>query len=85
MAEAGILTSGWTMLGLGTLICIGAFANGLRFARIGEKLPDDRAQISRRLMGMLVMVAAPLFWLLFAAICFGLFGPVHNIQTIQLR
>ena len=79
------MTSGWTMLGLGTLVCIGAFANGLRFARLGKPLPaNDPAGIKRRMFGMLMMTAAPLFWLLFAATCFGLFGPVRNIQTIQL-
>ena len=80
------MTSGWTMLGLGTLVCAGGFANGLRFARLGRPLPHgDVAEIKRRMIGMLIMAAAPLFWLLFAAICFGLFGPVRNIQTIQFH
>jgi len=80
------MTSGWTMLGLGTLICVGGFANGLRFARLGQPLPaNDPAEIKRRMFGMIFMVSAPLFWLLFAAICFGLFGPLRNIQTIQLH
>jgi hypothetical protein len=80
------MTSGWIMLGLGTLICAGGFANGLRFARLGQPLPHgDPAEIKRRMTGMLIMTAAPLFWLLWAAACFGLFGPVRNIQTIQLH
>ena len=80
------MTSGWTMLGLGTLICAGGFANGVRFARLGRPLPaDNPAEIKRRMFGMLIMTAAPLFWLLWAAACFGLFGPVRNIQTIQLH
>ncbi len=80
------MTSGWTMLGLGTLICAGLFANGVRFARLGSPLPaDNPAEIKRRMIGMIFMTLAPLFWLLFAAICFGLFGPVRNIQTIQLH
>jgi hypothetical protein len=80
------MTSGWTMLGLATLICIGLFANGLRFARLGSPLPHGNpAEIKRRMIGMLFMTTAPLFWLLFASFCFGLFGPVRNIQTIQLH
>jgi len=84
------MTSGWTMLALATLICAGLFANGLRFARLGESFDKalaegGRAQLSRRLIGRLFMVTAPLFWLLFAAICFGLFGPLPNIQIIQLH
>jgi hypothetical protein len=83
------MTSGW-MLGLGTLICAGMFANGLRFARMresfGQALAEGgRRQLSRRLAGRMLMVAAPLFWLLWAAMCFGLLGPVRNIQTIQLH
>jgi len=84
------MVSGWIMLGLGTLICTGVFANGLRFARMRESfsrtLPEGgRGQLSRRLAGHMLMVAAPLFWLLWAAMCFGLLGPIRNIQTIQLH
>ena len=79
------MTSGWLMLGLGTLICLGLFANGVRFARLGQPLPEGNAfEIKRRMMGMLFMTLAPLFWLLFAAVCFGLFGPVQNIRAIEL-
>jgi hypothetical protein len=80
------MTSGWTMLGLATLICAGLFANGLRFARLGQTFSGStEAAIRRRMIGMLFMAAAPLLWLLFAAILFGLFGPLSNIQTIQLH
>ena len=84
------MTSGWTMLALATLICAGLFANGLRFARLGESFDKalaegGRAQLSRRLIGRLFMVTAPFFWLFFAALCFGLFGPLPNIQIIQLH
>ena len=80
------MTSGWIMLGLGTLACLGLFANGVRFARLGRPLPADNPnEIKRRMFGMLAMSSAPLFWLLWAATCFGLFGPIRNIQTIQLH
>jgi hypothetical protein len=79
------MTSGWLMLGLGTLICLGLFANGMRFARLGQPLPaDNPGEIKRRMIGMIFMTLAPLFWLLFAAVCFGAFGAVRNIQTIEL-
>jgi hypothetical protein len=79
------MTSGWLMLGLGTLVCLGLFANGMRFARLGQPLPaDNPGEIKRRMIGMIFMTLAPLFWLLFAAVCFGLFGPVQNIRTIEL-
>ncbi|GAA0734322.1 hypothetical protein CA233_14925 [Sphingomonas sp. ABOLD] len=78
-----------------TLICVGAFLNGLRFATksenpwAGKKLFGNNvggselsiAQIRR--IGLLQMIAAPIFLLLFAALCFGLFGPVDGIQTIR--
>jgi hypothetical protein len=85
------MTSGWTMLAIGTLICIGLFANGVRFARktrsIGRVWPEGGrpGQPSPRQIGRIFMIAAPLFWLFWAAMCFGLLGPIENIQTIQLH
>jgi hypothetical protein len=83
------MISGWMMLGLTTLICMGLFANGVRFARLREpfaNLPEGgRAQLALRLYGRLAMVTAPILWLFFAAVCFGLFGPSHNFQPIQLH
>ena len=79
------MTSGWTMLGLGALICAGAFANGLRFRRRTKSLPVSFGSLSPRALGQLMMTVAPLFFLLWAAACFGLFGPLRNIQTIQLH
>jgi hypothetical protein len=84
------MTSGWTMLALGTSISAGLFANGMRAARLRESFSQalaagGRGQLARRLAGRMIMVAAPLFWLLWAAMCFGLLGPIRNIQTIQLH
>ena len=80
------MTSGWLMLALGTLVCLGLFANGMRFARLGQPLPQDNpGEIKRRMIGLLFMSLAPIFWLLFAAICFGLFGPIRNIQPISFH
>jgi len=88
--------NGWAFLGIMTLICIGVFLNGLRFARItenpwagrrlfglpirGSEMPIEQV----RRMGRLHMIVAPLFWLLTAALCFGLLGPVQGIETITL-
>jgi hypothetical protein len=39
---------------------------------------------SARLFGVISMILAPLFLLFFVALCFGLFGPVEGIETIEL-
>lgn len=86
--------SGALLLGIATLICIGVFLNGLRFARVtenplaGRRLLGMPVQGSNmpvekmRQMGRVFMAASPLFWLFFAVICFGLV-PAQNIQPIQ--
>jgi hypothetical protein len=83
------MTNGWTLWAIGTLICIGLFANGVRFARYPasnvELMPGRRTAPSPRVIGRIFLAAAPLFWLLWTAVCFGLLGPVQNIQTIQLH
>jgi len=83
------MTSGWTMWAIGTLICLAALANGVRFARkpadTFERIPGGRGTPSPRTLGRVIIIAAPLFWLFWTALWFGLFGPVQNIQTIQLH
>ena len=88
--------NGWAFLGITTLICIGGFLNGLRFARmdrnpwVGQRLfgmsvgGSDWTIDQVRKMGWLFMVTAPAFLLLVAALCFGLLGPVEGIETIKL-
>ena len=90
------MTSGWLLLGLVTLICIGVFLSGLRFSRVtanplaGKRIGRFPVQGSQRpasdlrRLGRLFMIAAPVFWLVFAALVFGLLGPVDGIQTIKL-
>jgi hypothetical protein len=46
----------------------------------GSELPA--AQVRR--IGRLLMIAAPFLWLLNAAFCFGLFGPIEGIGKIAL-
>lgn len=79
------MMSGWLFLAITTLICLGVFANGVRFSRGAERFATRLRQpaASVRRIGRIQMAAAPLFWLIVLAICLGLFGPVTNIQPIQ--
>ena len=91
------MTSGWTFLGLSTLISIGVFLNGVRFARmtenpwtgkslLGQPVSGSEMPLERiKLFGKIQMILAPLFLLVIAAMCFGLFGPVDGIETIKLH
>jgi len=78
--------SGWAFLAIATLICAGVFANGVRFRRSDDRLAARlRLPVEQlRRIGGLFIVAAPLAWLLFAALCFGLLGRIKGISTIQL-
>jgi hypothetical protein len=93
------VTNGWIFLGVASLICAGAFLIGLRFSRMPEErirsgrlqmeLPSflvrGRTQVEQvHLFGRIMMIAAPLFLLFFAALSFGLLGPVAGIETIEL-
>jgi hypothetical protein len=88
--------SGWLFLGIVALISFGVFANGMRFSRMSEDrlggvqlempsfLAKGRTRVEQtRLFGRISMIAAPLFLVLVAALCFGLFGPVDGIETIK--
>ena len=84
------MTSGWSMLAFGTVICLGLFAHAIRMVRrpdrMAERMPGGAGRApSLRNIGRLFLVAAPLFWLFWAALCFGLLGPLRNIQPIQLH
>ncbi len=72
------MTSGWIFFIATTLICIGAFLNGWRFAR-GSENPQVRR------MGRIHMIFVPPFWLLATALSFGLLGPVQGIETIKFN
>ena len=93
------MTDGRLFLGVTALICAGAFLNGLRFSRMSEErtrsgrvqmempafLARGRSRLEQaRLFGRISMVAAPLFLLLVAALCFGLLGPVEGIEPIRI-
>lgn len=90
-----MMTDGRLFLATVTLVCIGVFLNGLRFLRMATQpraerrimglpaqsahLPDARL----RSFGRLQMAAAPLAWLFFVALCFGLLGPIKGISPID--
>lgn len=88
--------SGWLFLGIATVMCLGVFLNGMRFAYVtanpwaGKRLfgmPVEGSEMSVaqvRRLGRLQMLLAPAIWLLFVAFCFGLLGPVDGIETIDL-
>jgi hypothetical protein len=69
------VTDGRVFLAITALICLGVFLVGLRSSRT-----PGEARIGR-----FMMIFAPLFLLIVAAICFGLFGPVDGIETIDLN
>ena len=91
------MTDGRLFLAIAGLICLGVFLNGIRFARMtrnpwagkklfgmdveGADLPVSRV----RLFGFVQVIAAPLFVLFFAALCFGLLGPVEGINPIRFQ
>jgi len=88
------MTDGRLLLGIATLIGIAVFFNGLRFSRMtenpwanrlflgmpiqGSRLPPERI----RWLGRLNMILAVALWAVFAAMCFGLLGPLQGIRTI---
>ena len=93
------MTDGRIFLGIAAIICVLAFLNGLRFARMSaERVDAGRLQLELpgflargrsplaqvQLFGRIQMIAAPLMLLFFIALTFGLFGPVSGIQTIQI-
>lgn len=88
--------SGSAFLVITALICAGVFLNGLRFFRMTSNPWAGKLLLGRpvrgadmpvaqlRRMGLLFMLAAPLFLIFAIALCFGLFGPVDGIQTIHI-
>lgn len=91
------MVSGWIFLGITTLICIGAFLNGVRFSRMTSDIFDKKGLFglqvegfemsleNLRRFGRLQMIFAPLFLFIVALMVFGFFGPVDGIQTIKFN
>lgn len=89
--------NGWLFLAIATLICIGAFFNGLRFARMTKNPWKDRRLFGMpvegqdmpiekiRWMGRVQMIFAPLFLILVICLVFGVLGPVDGISIIKFH
>jgi hypothetical protein len=82
--------SGWLFLVIVSAISVGVFLNGIRFSRMTES-PFGQSMFGTGLSieqlqrgGKLQMLLAPVIWLLFVLLIFGVFGPVEGISTIQL-
>lgn len=76
--------SGALFLCIMTLVCVTDFVIGWMMWRSGSARPDVGAAPAapaadlegRRRAGRMIMIAAPILWLIVAAICFGVFGDV---------
>lgn len=83
--------SGWFFLGFGAFICALDFLFGLRFSRMTDaqiaRIPGNntRSPDAFRRIGRILMIASPLFLILFAAFAFGLFGPVNGVEPISFN
>jgi len=81
--------SGWIMLVAGLIVGVGDFVIGYRFTGMTgeqlERLPDGsvRSPEGIQRVGRLVMLAAPIFFLIFAALAFGLI-PMAGIEPISI-
>ena len=81
--------SGWIFLAMGALVGFGDFLVGLRFTRMTADQLERNADGSLRpvepihRLGRLLMMAAPLFFLVLAALAFGLI-PTEAIEPISL-
>ncbi|HYJ82323.1 MAG TPA: hypothetical protein VEW26_05700 [Allosphingosinicella sp.] len=88
--------SGWLFIGFSALISVGLFFIGRRFARMTENpwagqrmlgLPvsGSKATVEEvRRLGLIFMIAAPIFLLIVTAISLGLLGQAEGIDTIDL-
>lgn len=86
--------NGWLFWGIATAMSIALFFNGRRFARmtrnpwagrnvLGQPVEGADAPIEAvQRLGRIQMMGAPLVWILFTLLSFGVLGPVAGIDTI---
>jgi hypothetical protein len=83
--------SGALLLGIITLVTLGDLAIAFWFLRKADRaeqgigappLPGAADPVAMRRFARLMFVAALAMWLFFAALTFGLFGPVDGITPI---
>ncbi len=77
--------NGWLFLAIVSLITLAVFLNGLRFSRMTKSPFASAGMTPKQLQraGKFQMLAAPILWLLFALMIFGVFGPVEGVSTIK--
>ncbi len=85
------MTDGRLLLGIVTPICVGDIVVALRFSPLAARSRNEVGAppkssaidpVAARRFARIMLIAAPLMWLLAAALTFGLFGPVKNITPI---
>ena len=80
--------SGWMFLAIGVVAALADFFVGLRFSRMGadqlRRNPVGSYKSTEQLnrAGRILMIAAPLVLLVFAAIAFG-FIPVGGVEPVD--
>jgi hypothetical protein len=83
--------SGALLLAVVTLVCAADLLIALRFSRLADRADSNVGAAPRRTgsdpaamrrFARIMFVAAPLMWLFFVALTFGLLGPVGNITPI---
>ena len=83
--------SGWILLTIGLIVSATDFLVGAYLARLTpDKLQRNadgsvRSPEQAHRVGRLLMIVSPLFFLVLAALAFGLFGPIGGIETISLN
>ena len=84
--------NGALLLGIVSLICFADVLIALRFKRLADRAESDVGAAPKaggtdpaaaRRFAQIMLIAAPLMWLFFVALTFGLFGPVGNITPIK--
>lgn len=83
--------SGTVFLGIMSLVCVTDMVIALWFLRLANRAegnvgaPRPAGQVDpvkARQFARIMFIIAPLMWLFFVALTFGLFGPVGNITPI---
>ena len=83
--------SGAVLLGVVTLVCVADLLIALRFLRKADQADSNVGAAPRgngsdpavmRSFARIMFIVAPLMWLFFVALTFGLLGPVGNITPI---
>lgn len=85
--------SGAVLLGVISLVSATDIVIALYFKRLADRAESDVGAprpvgqidpVKARRFANLMLITAPLMWLFFVALTFGLFGPVGSITPIKL-